>query len=361
MCARPQIQPTTTTMAPSAPLKKTTFLLNWYANPYHTPIFVAKKRGFYEEEGIDLAIMETTNPSDVTEIVGSGAADMGLKAMIHILAAKDRGINITSMGALLDEPPTGLIFKASLGITKFTDIVGKRVGYIGHFGKIMIDDLAKQAGLAPDSYTTVRVGMNVTDAIMRGVIDTGIGFTNFQRLELEELTGEPAGMLRIDECNGLGCCCFCSVMFVASDAYFQKNKDTVAAFLRATRRAMDIVIEYPDVAWEDMCIMNPRLRSTKRMVNVEVEVDGKKATARVETGSDVYEKIYQRTLPYFSRTLLNVERDWAKVGDFCKYLHVLENEVDQHTVYSNELVPAMGKASVEPLTPGGVLGLVSQQ
>ncbi|KAG9405572.1 glycylpeptide N-tetradecanoyltransferase [Aphanomyces cochlioides] len=338
-------------MAPAT--KKTTFLLNWYANPYHTPIFVAKKRGFYEEEGIDLAIMETTNPSDVTEIVGSGAVNMGLKAMIHILAAKDRGINLTSMGSLLDEPPTGLIFKASQKITKFTDIVGKRVGYIGHFGKVMIDDLAKQAGLAPDSYTTVRVGMNVTDAILRGDIDTGIGFTNFQRLELEELSGEPAGMLRIDECNGLGCCCFCSVMFVASDAFYNANKELIAGFLRATRRAMDITIEYPEQAWEDMCIMNPRLRSTKR--TVQVEVDGKQVS--VTTGSDVYEKIFQRTLPYFSRTLLNVERDWEKVGNFCKYLHVLENEVDQHSVYSNELVPAMGKPSVDPITPGGVLNL----
>jgi hypothetical protein len=33
--------------------------------------------------------------------------------------------------------------------------------------------------------------------------------------------------------------------------------------MRATRRAVDITIEYPKVAWEDMCIMNPR--STKRM------------------------------------------------------------------------------------------------
>ena len=30
--------------------KKTTFLLNWYANPYHTPIFVAKEKGWFLEE-----------------------------------------------------------------------------------------------------------------------------------------------------------------------------------------------------------------------------------------------------------------------------------------------------------------------
>jgi len=41
--------------------------------------------------------------------------------------------------------------------------------------------------------------MNVSAAIMRGDVDTGVGFTNFQRLELEAMTGEPVSMLRIDE------------------------------------------------------------------------------------------------------------------------------------------------------------------
>ena len=35
---------------------KTTLMLNWYANPYHTPIFVAKEKGWLQEEGIDIAV-----------------------------------------------------------------------------------------------------------------------------------------------------------------------------------------------------------------------------------------------------------------------------------------------------------------
>ncbi len=88
---------------------KTTLLLNWYANPYHTPIFAAKALGFYENEGIKLAILETTDPSDVTEIVGVGSVDFGLKAMIHTIAARAKGFDVTSIATLLDEPPTGLL------------------------------------------------------------------------------------------------------------------------------------------------------------------------------------------------------------------------------------------------------------
>ena len=189
----------------------------------------------------------------MTEIVGDGAIGLGLKAMIHILAAKDKGIDMKSFGTLLDEPPTGLIHKKSANINKFSDIQGKRVGYIGHFGKVMIDDLAKQAGIPLDSYETVRVGMNVTAAILRGDIDTGVGFTNFQRIELEELSAEDAGMLRIDELNDLGCCCFCSVQYVANGDYFEKNPEKISGFMRAMRRATDFTIEHPDVRRSPSC------------------------------------------------------------------------------------------------------------
>ena len=112
---------------------RTTLLLNWYANPYHTPIFVAEQLGFYSEENIKLAILEPADPSDVTEIVGLGTVDFGVKAMIHTVAAKAKGYPVTSIGTLLDEPPTGLIALKSSGINAFHDIVGKRVGYIVSF------------------------------------------------------------------------------------------------------------------------------------------------------------------------------------------------------------------------------------
>lgn len=313
-------------------MAKTPFLLNWYANPYHTPIFVAKEKGWLTEEGIDLAVLETTNPSDVTEIIGSGQVPLGLKAMIHILAAKEKNLHMKSFGTLLDEPPTGLIFKKGT-MTKFQDIVGKKIGYIGHFGKVMIEDLANQANIPLDSFECVRVGMNVTDAIMRGEVDAGIGFTNFQRVELSYLTGQQADMLRIDELDGLGCCCFCSVMYVANEEYAQRNPEQLAAFMRAIRRGIDFTIEYPDEAWALMTKANPRLKT------------------------NLYKEIYQKTLPYFSRDLMNVERDWNKVSGFCQHLGILEPNFDPKQIYTNEYIPSTGKSlnSVEPITPGGVL------
>ncbi len=302
---------------------RTTLLLNWYANPYHTPIFVAKALGYYDEKNIQLAILEPTDPSDVTEIVGLGKVDFGVKAMIHTVAARAKGYDVTSIGTLLDEPPTGLIALKSSGIKTFQDIAGKRIGYIGEFGKKIIDDLAKLAKIPADSYETVRIGMNVTDAICRNIIDAGIGFINFQCVELEYLRGE-INFLRIDELADLGCCCFCSVQFIVPDEML-KQPELIKNFLHATQRGARFTTEKPDEAYELLCQMKPNLRT------------------------EMYHKIFIRSLPFFSRTLLNVDRDWKKVGGYAGHLGIVDSNFDIKTCYNNDYFPMKLHADLEPV------------
>jgi len=74
---------------------------------------------------------------DVTEIIGTGKIDMGFKAMIHTLAAKARGFPVTSISSLLGEPFTGVVYLKDSGImTGFRSLKGKKIGYVGEFGKV---------------------------------------------------------------------------------------------------------------------------------------------------------------------------------------------------------------------------------
>lgn len=302
---------------------RTTLLLNWYANPYHTPIFVAEQLGFYSEENIKLAILEPADPSDVTELVGLGTVDFGVKAMIHTVAARAKGYPVTSIGTLLDEPPTGLIALKSSGINSFHDIIGKRVGYIGEFGKKIIDDLARLAGIDPNSYQAIRIGMNVTDAICRDVIDTGIGFINFQRIELEQRKGETV-FLRLDQLAGLGCCCFCSIQFIIPELTLQ-NPELVRGFLNATQRGAAFTTEHPEEAYELLCQAKPQLRTP------------------------MYQKIFTHTLPFFSRSLNNVERDWNKVGRYTQHLNIIDKNFYVSQCYTNDFLPQVPYSDLKPI------------
>ncbi|KAI1841292.1 hypothetical protein JX265_005765 [Neoarthrinium moseri] len=295
---------------------KITFLTNWHATPYHAPLYLAQAKGFFKDEDIKVALLEPNDPSDVTEIIGSGKVDLGFKAMIHTLAAKARNFPVVSIGSLLDEPFTGVVYLKDSGITTdFRSLRGKRIGYVGEFGKIQIDELTSHYGMSPDEYTAVRCGMNVSKAIIKGEIDAGIGLENVQMVELEEwlsAQGRPktdVQMLRIDELAELGCCCFCSILYIGNESFIDKNPDKVRSFLRAIKKATDFVLTQPEQAWDEYVDFKPTM------------------------GTPLNRKIFERSFAYFSHDLKNVKRDWEKVTKYGKRLGVLDDAFEPN--YTN--------------------------
>eukprot|EP01135_Chromosphaera_perkinsii_P002265 Nk52_evm51s221 gene=Nk52_evmTU51s221 len=288
---------------------KITFLLNWKATPYHAPTFLAQKLGYYADEGIKVAILEPNDPSDVTEIIGSGKVDLGFKAMIHTIAAKARGFPVTSLGTLFDEPFTGICYLKKSGIKKFEDVKGKKVGYVGEFGKVIVDELCKHYGMSETDYTAVRVGMKTTQAILDGTIDCGVGIQCVQGVELEHLHGE-ADMLRIDELAHLGCCCFCSILFIGNDEFIKANPEKVKAFMKANKKAMDFVLANPEEAWKLYCEMKPVM------------------------DTELNKKIFIASFRFLSQNMTNVERDWIKVRNYCIRLGLIDDTFESNKTNS---------------------------
>ena len=199
--------------------------------------------------------------------------------------------------------------------TDFRTLKGKRIGYVGEFGKIQIDELTSHYGMSPSDYTAVRCGMNVSKAIKNGEIDAGIGLENVQMVELEEWLasqGRPktdVQMLRIDELAELGCCCFCSILYIGNERFIRENPEKVKAFLRAVKKATDFVIREPETAWAEYVDFKPAM------------------------GTALNRKIFERSFAYFSTDLKNVKRDWEKVTKYGKRLGVLAQDFEPN--YTN--------------------------
>jgi ABC-type nitrate/sulfonate/bicarbonate transport system substrate-binding protein len=309
------------------------FLLNWYANPYHAPIFVAKELGFFEQESINLAILEPTDPSDVTELIGTGRADMGLKAMIHTIAGRVRGFPIKAIGMLLDEPPTGLVYSnnnnnksgnnnnndANDIISNIQDLKGKRIGYVGEFGKYILNDLLRKNAIDPSDVHTVRVGMKVPEALSAGVIDAGIGLENCQLIEVKNNDSvKEADFLRFDESMGIHCC-FCSVLYIANEKFLKEKPELVQGLMRAIKRGTGFTHQKPDQAFEILCNALPRLKKDEK-------------TNR---------KIFYASLPYISKDLVTKEKDWYEVKEYMEHLKLVDaaSSFDIDQSYTNSVVP----------------------
>lgn len=288
------------------------FLLNWYANPYHAPIFVAKELGYFEQEGINLAVLEPTDPSDVTELVGTGRADMGLKAMIHTIAGRVKGFPLKALGMLLDEPPTGLLYSNKSNISSVQDLKDKRIGYVGEFGKYILDDLLRKNAVDPADVKAVRVGMKVPDALASGVIDAGIGLGNCQLIEAGD-DGIDAGFLKFEESMGIHCC-FCSILYITNDKFLKEKPQLTQGFMRAVKKGTDFTHQKPDQAYEVLCKALPKMRN------------------------DTNRKIFHASLPYISKDLATKEKDWYEVKEYMEHLKLLNAGFDIERCYTNSLV-----------------------
>ncbi|BGP03894.1 Glycylpeptide N-tetradecanoyltransferase [Rhodotorula toruloides] len=302
------------------------FLLNWHATSYHAPIFLAQAKGYFKEEGVSVAILEPNDPSDCAGLVGRGTMDMGVKAMVHTIAAKANGHGVTSVGCILDEPFTGLLYLEGgvdgkgNGITNdFRSLKGKRIGYVGYFGAVQVRELAEKYGMDPEKdFELIRVGMDVVGAILDGRIDAGVGIGAVNGIELEAwctANGRPetdVKLIRIDELAELGCCCFCSILVLANDDFRAKNPEKVAAVMRAIKRGADDVFAEPKKAWGDVCKFKKTFRT------------------------ELFAKIYERCFPFMSRDLRNVKRDWTKVSAYCHRIGVCDANFTPN--YTNEFI-----------------------
>lgn len=224
-----------------------------------------------------------------------------------------------------------MVYLKSSGITPdFHTLKGKRIGYVGEFGKIQIDELTSHYGMSPSDYTAVRCGMNVSRAIINGDIDAGIGLENVQMVELEDwLTKQnrpkdDVQMLRIDELAELGCCCFCSILMIGNEGFLAQHPDKVRAFMRAVKKAMDFVLADPERAWAEYVAFKPVM------------------------GTELNRCIFERSFAYFSTDLKNVKRDWEKVTRYGKRLGVLDEGFAPN--YTNEYLEwALDGESEDPL------------
>ena len=169
--------------------------------------------------------------------------------------------------------------------------------------------------MTPADYTAVRCGMNVSGAIIRGDIDAGIGLENVQMVELAEWLAsqgrsrDEVKMLRIDELAELGCCCFCSVLYIGNEKFLSEHPVETAKFMKAVKKATDYVLSSPKEAYEEYV----RVKSVM--------------------GTELNRKIFERSFAYFSKDLKNVQRDWQKVTKYGKRLGVLSPDFEPN--YTN--------------------------
>src|SRR5919106_1673510 len=92
-----------------------TLVLDFVPNAVHTGIYCALADGRYEDNNLELEIVEPTSTSDTLKLIDQGRADFGLADAIDVGQQIDRGLGATAIMAVVQRPLGGVI---TLAVTR---------------------------------------------------------------------------------------------------------------------------------------------------------------------------------------------------------------------------------------------------
>ena len=100
---------------------------DWYAQPEHGGQYQALAKGFYEDRGIEVNILEGGPNAMPLQTVARGRAEFGFSRSDDVIAAIERGMPLMIVAATLQRDPQALMFHADDPAESWENLDGRRV------------------------------------------------------------------------------------------------------------------------------------------------------------------------------------------------------------------------------------------
>ncbi len=110
-----------------AALEKVTLVLDWTPNTNHTGLYVAQEKGYFAENGLEVEIIQPSE-TGVIQLVAAGSAQFGIDFQESTTFARDKGIPVVSIGAILQHNTSAFAAPVDRGISTAKDFEGKTYG-----------------------------------------------------------------------------------------------------------------------------------------------------------------------------------------------------------------------------------------
>ena len=102
--------------------------LQWVAQSQFAGYFAAVDLGFYEDEGLDVTILEGAVEIVPQQVVASGGAQFGLAWVPKVLESNEQGVNLVNIAQVFQRSGTLEVSFVDTGIESVEDFAGMRIG-----------------------------------------------------------------------------------------------------------------------------------------------------------------------------------------------------------------------------------------
>jgi NitT/TauT family transport system substrate-binding protein len=228
---------------------RVTVQLDWVIRGSHAMVFVADQKGYFREQGIEIAAVRTgTSSSDALDLVGADRANFGFADLPTLAVARERGVRVVALVAVNQNSPLAMIALAKQKtLTSPQDLKGLNIGvqpagstYV--FLKAFL--AANGMGLADIKETSLATPYE--NDLLSGKVDAVPGYIDAEVPVLEARSG-GRGSLSILLGSDFGYKVLGSGLFT-SHRMIAERAGLVRRFVKAYVKAFGDVLENPEAA-----------------------------------------------------------------------------------------------------------------
>lgn len=225
---------------------KMTLLLDWFINPDHGPIIIAKEKGYFSDQNLEIEIIAPADPSAPPKLVAAGQADLAVSYQPQLHLQLTQGLPLIRVGTLVATPLNCLLVLENGPIKSPQSLSGKKIGFsVAGVEEILLSAILEKYGVKLEDVELVNVNFSLSPSLMSGQVDAVIGaFRNFElnQMKIENVPGkcfflEEEGVPPYDE-----------LIYVANSKNIDKEK--IRKFLKATELATQFIINNPEESWK---------------------------------------------------------------------------------------------------------------
>lgn len=212
--------------------------LQWVTQSQFAGYYAAVDQGFYEDEGLDVTILEGAVDIVPQQVVASGQAQFGLAWVPKALVSNEEGAGLVNIGQVFQRSGTLEVSWADSGITEPGDWAGKTVGTWGFGNEFELTAAISRFNVADVNLIQQPFDMSL---LLNREVDAAQAMTYNEYAQVLEAVNPDTGELylpsdlNVINFNDVGTAMLQDAIWVSSD-WLGDNEATAEAFLRASFR-----------------------------------------------------------------------------------------------------------------------------
>lgn len=241
---------------------KLKMMLDWKYQAQMGLFFLAADRGYFKQEGLDVAFDQGEGAGAAAPKVASGAYDLGFGSLDSVitLAATHPTAAPTAIFLMYNKAPFVIAVKTDSPIKTPKDLEGRTLGGPVNDGALkLFPAFAKAANIDASKVTITNMAPNLrVQMLMRGQVDGAFSFRTAMFMDTKLVGADPAKDIRFIDYANYGLDLY-SNSIIASKRLIEENPTAARGFLRALNHGIKDALAEPEAAVKTVLAREPLL------------------------------------------------------------------------------------------------------